>query len=98
MADLIWSPRASRDFEEIIEYIAQDSEPNARTVAAELMRTAESLPAQPYVGAMVPEYEIDNLRERLVCGYRLIYRVRKTAIEIVAIYRAVRLLPKRPPR
>lgn len=97
MADVKWRPYAETEFREIIEYIARDSEITAKNVAQEIVTMSKSLPDQPYVGAMVPEYEINNLRERLVCGYRLIYRIRKSAIEIVKVIRASRPLPRKPP-
>lgn len=98
MVSVTWSPTALAQFDEIIDWIFKDSEPNARMVAGEIRRTVESIGDNPYIGAMVPEYEIKSLRERVACGYRIIYRVRKEYIEIVTVIRAVRLLSRKPPR
>ncbi len=86
MALLIrWSPRAARQLEAIVEYIATDSERYARIFARQVMRLVQAIPAQPRAGRMVPEYGNPNLRERIHHGYRIVYRLAPDTIEIAAI-------------
>ncbi len=93
MAQLIWSPRAVRDLQEACEYIARTSDRYARVLAEQVIALIESIPDHPYLGGMVPEYDREEIRERLYHNYRIIYRIRDDAIEVVAISHGARLLP-----
>lgn len=97
MARLNWAPQAVQDLEDICEYIARSSEHYARTIAQGVRKLARSIPKQPRLGAMVPDYEQDDIRERLFHNYRIIYRIRDDVIEIVRIIHGARLLPRTPP-
>ncbi len=94
MVELIWSPRAAADLEEICEYIARDSEYYARFFAQKLITQVETIAEFPGAGRIVPEYQRDDLREQLFQNYRLVYRVRPEAVEVVAIVHGARLLPR----
>ncbi len=92
MVKLIWSPRAARDLEETTEYISTDSEYYARIFAQRVVEIAEKIPASPKAGRIVPEYENADLREHIFKTYRIVYRYKKGAVEIVAISHGARLL------
>lgn len=94
MVELIWSPKAAADLEEICEYIARDSEYYARFFAQKLVTLVETIAEFPRAGRIVPEYQRDDLRERLFQNYRLVYRVRPEAVEVVAIVHGAKLLPR----
>ena len=96
MVRLIWSPQALDDLDAICDYIGRDSKRYAALFAERAVALAESIVAQPLLGAMVPEYQQENLRERLLQSYRVVYRVREDAVEIVAIIHGARLLPDSP--
>ncbi len=97
MAKLIWSPLALADLQSICEYIARDSDRYAKLFAERIVALVESIPDHPLLGAVVPEYQQENLRERLLQNYRVLYRLRGEAVEIVTITHAARLLPPMPP-
>ena len=92
MARLRWSLQAAQDLEEICDFLAQDSEQYASVFAQRVMAIIESIPANPRLGSMVPEYNRDDLRERLFHNYRIIYRLRGQAVEMVTITHGARLL------
>ena len=98
MAQLIWSARASADLDTICEYIARDSDRYARLFAERVVRLVESVPYHPLLGAIAPESQREDLRERLFQNYRIVYRVRRDVVEIVTIMHAARLLPPPPAR
>lgn len=98
MAQLTWAPRAIRDLEKICEYIAQDSVHYSRMVAQEIVALVLTIPENPLQGWMVPEYDREDIRERLVYNYRIVYRLREDLVEIVTITHGARPLSKRPPR
>jgi len=96
MAQIIWSRRAADDLNQACEYFARDSLAYAAWFAEEVLRKLESAAEQPYLGAMVPEYQLESLRERLLGSYRLVYQVHRDMIRVVAIVHGARLLPASP--
>jgi toxin ParE1/3/4 len=93
MARLIWSPRSVRDLSDICDYIARDSDEYARLFAQRVVALVESIPKNPKQGARVPEYDRDDLRERILQNYRIVYRLRRSAVEVVSIIHGARSLP-----
>lgn len=93
MAKLIWSPQAIEDLDAICSYIERDSFEYARLFGERLIALIESIPAQPLLGAVVPEYADERLRERRFRSYRVVYRVDIDAVRIVTITHGARLLP-----
>jgi len=92
VAKLIWSPRAAADLEETCQYISRDSEHYARLFASRIIALVETIAELPMVGRIVPEYQQDNLRERIFQNYRVVYRISPEVVEIVAIVHGARLL------
>jgi addiction module RelE/StbE family toxin len=82
---VVWSPEAKEDLESISAYISRDSSFYARIVVGKILETARTLGDQPLMGRIVPEYAIDNVRERFVYRYRIIYQVESKQILVVAI-------------
>ncbi|HKK65641.1 MAG TPA: type II toxin-antitoxin system RelE/ParE family toxin [Clostridia bacterium] len=87
-----WSPEATEDVEAIAEYIARDSEHYARSVVSEILSVSRSIGEFPHIGRNVPEIVDENVRERFVYSYRLIYRIEPKSILIVAVIHGKRLL------
>lgn len=87
-----WSPEASEDLKSIAEYIARDSEFYARAVVSKIIEMARNIPDNPLSGRMVPEICQDNIREKFVYSYRLVYRIEQDHIQILAIIHGKRLL------
>jgi plasmid stabilization system protein ParE len=59
-----WAPKAARQLEEIVDYIAEDSPRSAAIFARQVMQSVRVIPANPKIGRMVPEYGDPSLRER----------------------------------
>ncbi|MDR4496748.1 MAG: type II toxin-antitoxin system RelE/ParE family toxin [Candidatus Scalindua sp.] len=62
---ITWSPRAIANFEDICSYIAKDSEYYAAIFAKKLNAIVKTIPRFPKAGRVVPEYEDNNLREKI---------------------------------
>ena len=92
MDKLIWSPSAASNLEEICNYIEKDSEHYASLFAQQIIALIEDIPHFPNAGRVVPEYNKENIREKLFHSYRIVYRIKPNAIEIVAIVHGARLL------
>jgi len=58
------------------------------------MNTITALSSYPKSGRIVPEYGEPSLRERIYQGYRIVYRLRADAVEIVAICHGARRIEK----
>jgi toxin ParE1/3/4 len=97
MAQITWSARAVGHLENACQFIAQTSEQNAEEFAANVRDTVGQLAQHPRLGATVPEYEREDVREVLVHKYRIIYRLRNEDVEIVSVIHGARRLPRRPP-
>ena len=87
-----WSPEATEDLESIAEYIARDSEFYARSVVSKILAISRKISEQPMIGRIVPEIGEQEIRERFVYSYRLVYRIQNSTITIVAIIHGKRLL------
>ena len=87
-----WSPEATEDIEAIAEYIARDSEHYARSVVSEIVSVSRSIGEFPHTGRKVSEVVDENVRERFVYSYRLIYRIEPKSILIIGVIHGKRLL------
>jgi plasmid stabilization system protein ParE len=90
--EVVWSPRAVEDVEAIALYIAADSISYAAAVVKKIVDTTRSLSNFPLAGRVVPEFGEENIREKLVYSYRIIYRIQGETITIAAVIHGKRLL------
>ena len=89
---IIWSPQAADSFEEIWKQISRDSQYYATVFAKKVNSIVKHIPEYPKSGRIVPEYNNENLREKIFQNYRIIYRIKNDTIEIVLIIHSARLL------
>ncbi len=90
-----WASVARDDLERIVSYIALTSVKNALAAADRIEELAESLHTLPNRGRVVPELErhgINEWRQVTEAPWRLISRVDKKRVEIVALVDARRNL------
>lgn len=78
---------------DIYEYIAQDSKQYATRTVDRLTKTSENLIDFPEIGRKVPEYDFDDIREIFEGQYRLVYRLKKNQVDVLAVIHGARLLP-----
>ena len=89
---ITWSPEAVEDLESIATYIARDTSYYARSVVSQILEVSRQIPKFPFIGRVVPEVGNENIRERFVYSYRLVYQLKQNNIMIVAIIHGKRLL------
>jgi len=89
-----WLKTALKNFDDEISYIARDDPDAAKLVARRVEDTVALLATQPALGR---PGRISGTRELLVPNTRYLipYRVRRGAIEILRVFHASRLPPKR---
>ena len=89
---IIWSPYAAQSLEDICLFIERDSLRYAKLFARRVIAAIELISEFPDSGRKVPEYNDYALREKILGNYRIVYRLRETAVEIVIIVHGSRLL------
>lgn len=88
-----WTDAAARRIEAIHGFVAMDDPAAARRLATELVALGESLRTMPHRGRRVPELPDPAIRELILRNYRLVYRVQRSAVEILTVFEAHRLFP-----
>lgn len=89
---LNWSREAIEDLNSIGEYIAKDSIFYARSVVSKIFAVAKQIPDGAEIGRIVPEIGDQNIRERFIYSYRLVYKIEDTQVLIVAVIHGKRLI------
>jgi toxin ParE1/3/4 len=92
-----WSETAAAQLQAIRDYIARSSPGYAQALAARIVVRAESLASHPLLGAEVPEYADETIREVFEHPYRILYQVSGEDVQMVAVVHSARLLPRTPP-
>jgi toxin ParE1/3/4 len=93
MAEVIWSDSAIQDLNDIGEYISKDSEKYAEITVNQLFSSTDILEDQPKAGKIVPEFEIESIRELIRGNYRIVYQlIEDQLIQILAVHHSARLL------
>ncbi len=90
---VVWLRAALDDLDKIGSYIASDSPRYAANFMARVLSTAAELYQFPRMGPRVPEWDRDDLRQRIIHRYRLIYRLKPGRIEILGVLHGARMLP-----
>jgi toxin ParE1/3/4 len=87
---VIWAESARNSLDEVIEYIAQDSQSRAIEVLEEALRAGASLATFSERGRIVPELNDPAVRELFVYRYRLLYQVGDDRVLIVGFLHGAR--------
>ena len=87
---IAWTESARTALDEVAAYIAQDSREAATRVLVRALDAAASLDLLAERGRIVPEVNQQNLRELFVFDYRLLYRVSREAVVVVAFLHGAR--------
>jgi addiction module RelE/StbE family toxin len=89
-----WTPTGLRDLESLHVYLAQDSEHANEEAAAKIVeRILAGLEALERFPAMGRKGRVAGTRELIVSPFVVAYRVKKDAIEVVAIIHGARRWP-----
>ncbi|MFL6227551.1 MAG: type II toxin-antitoxin system RelE/ParE family toxin [Pyrinomonadaceae bacterium] len=82
---VFWTDAALNQLEAIRDYFAQTSPEYAQRLIERLINRSEQIAAFPRSGRMVPEYEIDDVRQVVEGSHRIIYLIKENQIEILAL-------------
>jgi plasmid stabilization system protein ParE len=91
---LIWTDPSIEDLRSIREYIARGSDFYAANLVEQVVLSVGKLLQFPRLGRVVPEAQDENIRELVYQNYRIIYRIARERIEILAVVHGSRDLAK----
>ena len=80
-----WTSHATTQLRHIHDYIAQDSPLYAKRVSDALVRKTFLLDELPRMGHKVPELDGEAVRELSLYSYRILYEIKTTHIDILAV-------------
>jgi addiction module RelE/StbE family toxin len=89
---VVWSPHAIEDVDAIAVYIARDSPAYASAVVSKILDSTRNLSNFPLSGRIVPEFDHESIREKIVYSYRVIYRVENDIVTIATIVHGKQVL------
>jgi len=89
---IVWTAQALERLVEIEEFIAADSPVRARKFVERLIARGDSLSRSPLRGRIVSELSHPQIREIFEKAYRIVYRIRKSQVEILTVFEGHRLL------
>lgn len=85
-----WSDFARDDLDDLVRYISRDSAFYARRFGQKVVLATRRLRKFPESGRMIPEAEDPALREIIVQGYRVMYRLETARVLILAVMHGTR--------
>jgi toxin ParE1/3/4 len=89
---VVWTKQARADIASIHRYIAPDSEYYAAEVVEEILAAEIRIGEFPTAGNLVRERLRKDLRQVQRYSYRIIYRILKTRIDVLAVVHEKRKL------
>jgi toxin ParE1/3/4 len=85
-----WTEAALADLQAIETYIARHSPQYGRSMVERIFDRTGQLADFPRLGAEVPEYADESLRELLENPYRTVYRVYDDRVDVVPVVHGAR--------
>ena len=86
--DVLWSNIAENDLKNIVEYIADDSPPDALKIFIRIKQKASSLYTFPERGRIVPELRDQGIlqyRELVISPWRILYRISEKSVLVLSV-------------
>ena len=89
---VLWTDAAGAQLQLIHNYLAQTSPEYAKRIVDRLTDRSKQIAKFPFSGRMVPEYELNVVRELIEGSYRIIYLINeeKKEIEVLAVIHSSR--------
>lgn len=93
MAKVIWTANALENLDDIAEYIAKDSLHYAELTVERLFSSTKILKKYPLSGRIVPEFELEHIREIIEGGYRIVYQIKDDkTIQVLSVRHGSKLM------
>ena len=85
MARVVWTDEARQRLDEIVAFVAQDSERNALRLEKAIIEASRRMETLPLGGGVVEELRKYGVREIYYGVYRILYVVREDTCYIVCV-------------
>lgn len=85
-----WTDTAQAHLDGIYQYIAQNSPEYAKRMVDRLTRRSQQIGLFPQSGRLVPEFQMEQIREVFEGPYRIIYYIKPDQIDVLAVIHAAR--------
>lgn len=82
---IIYQPKFINSFNNIWDYIAQDSKNRANKFKREIKKLIEDIHYMPYKCRKSIYFDDDNIRDLIFKGYTIVYKVDKTKEQIAIL-------------
>ena len=92
MVKVIWTDFAIEDLRLIHDYISKDSKRYADRFLEKLLERVDQLESFPKSGRVIPEFNIDTIREIIEGNYRIVYKISSSQVAIIRVHHAARQL------
>ena len=93
MVEIVITESAWEDLDAIEDFIALDSPHYARLWIEKILTHIEQLYTHPLSGRIVPEFQVEEVRELIFRGYRIVYYLPKpNKVEIIRVINGAKLL------
>jgi toxin ParE1/3/4 len=90
---ITFAESAIQDLEDVLRYYQEKDLPHiGERLVNNVFEEIEQLADQPDMGRMVPEFELEYLKELVRPPFRIVYRREQKNVRIVRIWRSERLL------
>ncbi len=86
-----WTDTAIDHLSAIHNYIALDSKRYAKRMVDRLTKKSQQIGNFPQSGRIVPEFEMEQIREVIEGQYRIVYYIKPNQIDILAVIHSSRL-------
>ena len=87
-----WTDNSLAQLRGIHDYIARDSDFFAKRIVDRLTSRSVQIQEHPFSGEIVPEFGDTSIREVIEGPYRMIYRISKATLFVLAVIHGSRLL------
>jgi len=86
---IIYSKQAKGQLLNIKKFISKDNKEVANKYLLKIKRKIELISHYPYIGKINTTINKENIRDFVVCGYKVIYKINDNSINILAIYKYI---------
>ena len=84
---------AIRDLEDLQAYYSSEGVPEVGAcLTGDILSRVERLSSHPLPSRMVPEFQVEHLREVIYPPFRIVYRHDRNRVRVVLVWRSERLL------
>lgn len=90
MGQVVWSPSALEDVDQIAQFISRDSVDQASLFVSRLFEATDLLLEFPLAGRVIPEIGHPDCREVIYRSYRIMYRIQGTDVWITGVVHGAR--------